>query len=919
MLIGRDAERRALARLAVAARVSESGALLVVGEAGQGKTALLTDLAERAEGLRVLWARGSESESDLAFGGLDQLVRPLLPLLGEIPEPQALALETALALRPGARADRFAISAATLSLLGRAAEERPVLVLVDDAHALDRPSAEALAFVARRILADPLGLVVASRPTAGVLLDAGLPRIEVEGLSPTEVTALLTERSGHRLPEDVAARVHEATAGNPLAVVELAAAAPELLDGLTPATPIGVPDRVVAEYVRRTAGLAPAARTALLVASVASTASVAEGSAVTAAAVARLGAGWEDLREAEAAGLVALRPGGVEFRHPLARAGAYAAASAEQRREAHLAVAAVTDDPDRRAWHRGEGTLGLDDEVADEMAAAARRSLDRGAYWVAASSYERSAALATDRQQRVERLLAAGEAADLAGHGSRAGALLDLAAAENTDPRRRGRVDALRGAVEQRWGSLERSRELIRRSLTTLAPVDPDAAVDAATDLVATCFYLGDTALASQTADLLDGLAGRAAAAARIRCLLVAGVARVLAGEDGIASIRAAVSAMAGAPPQADDRRPSWRVIGPLFLREESATARGLAELAERQLRDRSAIGSLAGLLFVVARFAASTDRWDDAARHYQEGITLAREAGQPTDLAMLLAGLAWLEARTGAEESCRKHAAEALGLAARHRVHLARIWATYALGDLALGAGRHTEALERYAELQAFLERIGFRDVDLSPAPELVECLHRTDRPDEAARLAEEYRRRATAKGQPWALARAERTSALVVDDPRAGLARAVELHAASPDRFEEARTRLVLGEVERRARRRTASREPLRGALASFESLGARPWADRAAVELEATGERPHRRADRSIDLLTPQELQVATLLAEGRTTRQAAAAMFLSPKTVEYHLRHAYTKLGINTRTDLAAVLAGETSTGPTERST
>ncbi|WP_244930983.1 helix-turn-helix transcriptional regulator [Nocardioides sp. W7] len=909
MLIGRDAERQALARLAVAARVSESGALLVVGEAGQGKTALLEELATRAEGLRVLRARGSESESDLAFGGLDQLVRPLLPLLGEIPEPQALALETALALRPGDRADRFAISAATLSLLGRAAEEQPVLVLVDDAHALDRPSAEALVFVARRILADPLAVVAASRPTGGVLLEAGLPRIDLEGLSPAEVTALLTQRSGHPLPDDVAARVHEATAGNPLAVVELAASAPDLLDRLTPATPIGVPDRVVAEYVRRTAALGPSARTALLVASVASTASVAEGSAVAAAAVDRLGVGWDELREAEAAGLVALRPGRVEFRHPLARAGAYAAASAEQRREAHLAVAAVTDDPDRRAWHRGEGTLGLDDRVADEVAAAARRSLDRGAYWVAASSYERSAALATDREQRGERMLAAGEAAALAGHGSRATALLDLAAAETANPQRRGRVDALRGAVEQRWGSLERSRELIRRALEALAPVDPDAAVDAATDLVATCFYLGDTALAAHTADTLDELADRASEAARVRCLLAGGVARVIAGEDGIAAIRAAVAAMAGATPATDDLRPSWLVLGPLFLREESATARGLAELAERQLRDRAAIGSLAGLLFVVARYAGSTDRWADAARHYQEGIALAREAGQTTDLAMLLAGLAWLEARTGPEQPCREHAAEALALAARHRVHLARIWATYALGDLELGAGRHAEALERYAELQAFLDRIGFRDVDISPEPELVECLHRTHRPDEAARLAGDYRSRARAKGQPWALARAERVSALVADDPRPGLERALALHAASPDRFEEARTRLVLGEVERRSRRRTASREPLRAALASFESLGARPWADRAAVELEATGERPHRRADRSIDLLTPQELQVATLLAEGRTTRQAAAAMFLSPKTVEYHLRHAYTKLGINTRADLARALAGE----------
>lgn len=907
MLIGRDAEREALARLAVAARVSESAALLLVGEAGQGKTALLEDLAGTVEGLRMLWMRGSETESDLAFGGLDQLLRPLLPLLGEIPAPQAEALETALALRSGGRVDRFATSAAALSLLGRAAEEQPLLVLVDDAHALDRSSAEALAFVARRIVADPLAVVVASRPTGGVLLDAGLPRTDLAGLSPDEVAELLGAHAGHRLPGEVGARVHEATAGNPLAVVELATTA-EQLERLTPVAPLGVPDRVAAAYVRRTTGLGAAARTAMLVASIAT------DPGVVAAAAARLGVEGarlrEALREAEDAGLVALRPGAIDFRHPLARSAAYGAAAAEERRAAHRAVGAATDDPERRAWHRAEGTVGLDDAVADELAAAAARSVERGAYWVAASAYERSAALLGDPGRRGRRLLAAGEAAALAGHGTRSAALLDLAAAEVTEPGARRRVDALRGAVEQRWGSLARSRDLTSRALAALAPTEPEAAVDAATDLVTTCFYLGDTALAARTAAVVDELVASTAGSTRIRGLLTAGVARVIAGEDGIPAIREAVAAMVAEPGSADDDlRPGWLVLGPLFLREESAAARELVVHAEQRLRERSALGPLAGLLFVLARFAASTDRWDDATAQYEEGIALARESGQTTDLAMLLAGLAWLEARTGAAQRCREHAEEALALAARHDVHLARIWASYALGDLDLGAGRAADAVERYDDLRSFLDRTGFRDVDVAPAPELVECLERTGRRDEAVRLADDYHRRAAAKGQPWARARAERTLALLADDPRPGLARALELHAASPDRFERARTLLLQGEVERRARRRVSARGPLRAALASFEALGARPWADRAAAELEATGERPHRRADRSIDRLTPQELQVATLLAGGRSTREAAAAMFLSPKTVEYHLRHAYTKLGINTRTDLARVLADE----------
>ncbi|MET0927869.1 MAG: LuxR C-terminal-related transcriptional regulator [Aeromicrobium sp.] len=905
MLVGRGPERRALARLAAAARVAEAGALMVVGEAGLGKTALLDELAGEAEGLRVLRARGSEAERDLAFGGLDQLVRPLLGLLGDIPAPQARALEIALALRPGDRADRFAISAATLSLLGRAAEERPVLVLVDDAHALDGPSLEALVFACRRVLADPIAVVVATRPE-GPLLLAGLPRLDLAGLSAADVTTLLSDRTGRRVTDAAGRRVHSVTAGNPLAVAELAASLDDL-EGLSPATQITVPDRVLASYARRIAAFPAVTRTALTVASIVGGVS---GPSDAIVAAARLGIDAEALRPAEAAGLVVLTPGSVEFQHPLARASASAIASPEQRREAHLAVAAVTADADRRAWHLGEGTIGLDDVVADDLAAAAARALARGAHSVAATTWERAAALTTVREQRTARLLLAGEAAALSGHGVRAAALLDRAANEAGSPSMRGRVDAQRAAVELRWGSLERSRELAGRALVALVVHDPELAVDAAADLVTTCMYLGDTALAARTADLLEELAAGVPDGARARALLTGGVARVLVGQDGVPMIREGTASMtSGAGGPMDDLRPSWPVISVLFLREESASARDLVDQALTRLRENSSIGPLASLLFLVARYAASTDRWDEATAHYQEGIALAREAGQSTDLTVLLAGLAWLEARTGAEQACRDHASEALALAERHHVHLGRIWATYALGDLELGLGRPAEALDHYDGLQEFLDRIGFRDVDVCPAPERVECLVRLGREAEAGPVATGYRARAEAKGQPWALSRAERACALEAPDPGPGLERALSQHARSPDPFEEARTGLLLGEAERRARRRTRAREVLRSALATFDELGARPWADRAAAELDATGERAHRRQDRSIDLLTPQERQVALLLAGGRTTREAAAAMFLSPKTVEYHLRHVYTKLGINSRARLAEAMAAD----------
>ncbi|MDQ3431562.1 MAG: helix-turn-helix transcriptional regulator, partial [Actinomycetota bacterium] len=357
-----------------------------------------------------------------------------------------------------------------------------------------------------------------------------------------------------------------------------------------------------------------------------------------------------------------------------------------------------------------------------------------------------------------------------------------------------------------------------------------------------------------------------------------------------------------------DLRVAPWLVIGPLFLRE-SETGRALVQTVVESLRRRSVVAGLPFLLFHVARDQATTDRWDVAELTYSEGIHLAREAGQASDLAACLAGLAWLEARQGRAAGCRAHADEALRICGSRHIALFQCWSLFAMGELELGLGNPDAAIAHLDRLDALLEDIGLVDVDLSPAPELVDALVRCGRNDVAREVAARYAGRAVAKGQPWALARAARAVALTCPDSEIDqqFDRALDHHTRTLDSFELARTRLAYGSRLRRARRRVDARAPLRMGLATFETLGAAPWADQTAIELRATGETAHRRGVSALEVLTPQELQVAKMLTGGRTTREAAAALFLSPKTVEYHLRHVYIKLGIRSRAELANGLA------------
>ncbi|WP_229904430.1 LuxR C-terminal-related transcriptional regulator [Lentzea cavernae] len=883
--MGRDSERQRIERLVAGARIGHGGALALTGEPGVGKTALLRFAAECAFGMNVLRAAGSVPEQEIPFGALHQVLRPALDRLGEIPGPQARALSVALALGPGEVVDRFAVGAATLSLLCRFAEERPVAVLLDDLHLVDRASAEALAFAARRLAADPIVLLATTRSP-----DPPLPALPLSGIDLASAGALVASRSDVPVSPELIARLHRATAGNPLALIELA---PEAHRHVSPEAPLPVSAALAHEFAAQAGSLGEAGQAALAVAAVAGT-----DLRVVAAACRVLDVPVDSLTEAESAGLIRIADGHVEFRHPLIRAAVHGAAP--HRRSIHRAVAEALGphDADRHAWHLAEAAVGPDAHVADLLVGAALRAHERSAHDVASAAYERAARLSPDAGRHAALCVSAAESAWLAGETARSVSLLDEAGGL-TDPGVRLRAVELRAAIAARTGSLTEARDLCRVAAGETG--SPDAGVVLLADAVHACFYLGDTVTGVELAHEIEAVLERVTTP-RARGLgqMAAGVARILANRGGAGQIRAAVDLLASSGRLRDDRRRlSWLMIGPLFLRDSDSGEELRRIVADA--RAETAVGTLPALLFHVARDEATTNQWSRAEATYDEATRLARETGQETELAMCLAGLAWLRARLGDEERCRDLVAEALPICRARDIHIGRVWSLFALGELELGLGDPQKALAHLEELAALLDELLLTDPDLSPAPELADAMVRLGRREEALRVARRFGAEAAAKGQPWALGRAERTLGVLSDDFDTHFEAALSFHHRTLDDFETARTRLAYGARLRRARRRVDARPHLHAALETFENLRAARWADVAAVELGATGETIERRP-RS-ETLTPQELQVSLLLAEGKTTREVAAALFLSPKTIEYHLRKVYTKLGIRSRAELA----------------
>jgi len=907
MLIGRESERRVIEPLIAGARVGQSGVLVLVGEAGIGKTALLEWAASQGAGMTMLRATGIEAEREVPFGGLLQLLRPVLDLIDGLPAPQADALAAALALRAASAGDRFAVGAGTLGLICRAADRHPLALLVDDAHLLDRPTAEALAFAARRLLADPVMLLATVRSgEASAMTEAGLPELRIGALDLPAATALLADRVPATLPAGAIDLLHRATGGNPLALLELSAD-PERLLRLSPDAPVPVPRAIARAVGHETGRLDQDARTALLIA-----AASAGDLAVVLRSLGMLGIDVTAIERCAAAGLVRITGEWVLFRHPLVRSSVYSAADPEERRSIHrlLADALPDSDVERRAWHLAEAATGPDDVAADLLEQVAQRATIRSADAVASTAYERAARLSRDDTAGIGRLLSAGEAAWLAGQGGRSRALLTEALGRATVPAQRVRAQEVLGAIAARTGSLTDAMDILSAASQEASDFDPEAAVVLLYDAVNACLYLGDSTWATTVIDRSTALLAAAVTVrAQILGLMAVGTAELLAGRGGMEPVRRAVELLTTSEELRDDpRRLAVLVLAPLFLRE-SATGRELVNRAVEESRRRSAIGTLPMLLFHVARDHAATDQWSTAITEYHESIRLARETGQTTDLAASLAGLGWLEARMGHSADCSKHLDEAVQLCDAHQIHLFRAWVYHGLGDRELGMGSTERALAHFDAMAGFLRRAGILDVDVSPDPERVDLLIRMGRVDEARRIALDYHDRATAKGQPWALARAGRCLAMSGPDDQMDLqfAAALDLHARTPDAFERAKTLLANGSRLRRSRRRVAARFPLREAFAIFDRLGAAPFANATGIELRATGERPHGRGASLLADLTPQELQIATMLAGGRSTREAASALFLSPKTVEYHLRHVYTKLNVHSREDLARVLS------------
>jgi DNA-binding CsgD family transcriptional regulator len=912
MLVGRERQQEAVADVLERARSGESAALALVGEPGIGKTALLDHAAEQASGMQLLRARGVESETQIPFASLLELLRPALGMLERIPAPQAVALESALALRPARAQERFAVGAATLSLLATYAEEGAVAVLVDDAHWLDRPSAEALLFAVRRLVADPIAVLIAVREGEPSLLDgADLPTLSIGGLSREEAASLLDG-----LAPDAASRLHDATAGNPLGLLELARDAEEL--ALAPdGAPLVVSARISRAFLRRAGNLSEPERRALLLAATSDSGDL----ALLERAASRLDVELATLSAAELIGLVSLRTGSVEFRHPLARAAIYADARPDERRAAHRALASALPDRDvdRRAWHLAAAATGVDEQASAALEQAGVRARERSAYASAALAFERAGRLTSDGGRRARLVFTAAEESWHAGSVRRAVALLDEARASSGEDASVLDIDELAGHIAARQGPVMRGHAI----LTAAAEhAEPERAIAMLAEATAACFFAGNPAEMLAIADrvqrlLTDGASVRA----RFLALIAIGMARIAGGDAaaGSEAIQEAVGLAGGSPELSDDLLLlPWLALAPIFLRE-AGTGRALLDHALEGARARSAIGALPLVLDLIALDHATTEGWAVAEATYLEAIGLARETGQKTDLVFGLSGLARLHARRGRESECRANVAEALELSEHLGTRLHEVWAIEALAMLELGGGEALRAVEHLEHQQRLLEALGITDPDMSPAPELIDACCRLGRAEEARRHADEFSAAAGAKGQPWSIARALRAQGLVAEDDRFAsiFEEALDHHAKTPDAFEAARTQLAYGERLRRARHRKLAREQLRAALERFETLDARPWTERARTELGATGETLHRRDPSTIDELTPQELQIALLLAGGKTTREAAAAMFLSRKTIEYHLGHVYLKLDIHSREELARALAGQSRGAHTSR--
>jgi len=882
--------------------------MVIRGEPGIGKTALLDYAVSHCGAMRVLAARGVEFEANVPFAGLHDLLHSALRLLHRLPAIQAAALRSSLGLGPRIESDPLIIGAAVLGLISAFAEEGPLLVTVDDAQWLDRASSEAIGFAARRLLADPVAILIALREgEESAFLAAGLPELRLRGLDQGATAALLEKASNTTVSSDLARRAVDATGGNPLALLELGPDAFRLAASPFDSPPVAT--SVELAFMRRAEGLSTGARRVLLLMAASGTPEL----GLVERAAASLGLGTSEVEEAEAAqGLVIERAGSVLFVHPLARAAIYHSASASDRRAAHRALAIAITNPhdiDRKAWHLAAAASGWDADAATALERTAQRARESAGYAAAASAWRESARLTEPPELRAARLFHAAEAAWLAGQA--ADALDSLGAARELalGLKLQVEIDDLSGHIAIRQGDVTSGYRLLVGAAETIAAVDRLKAIRILSDTtISSTGVAGTVDTQSIARKGLDLLHADDPPEYAVFAHVAFGASAILAGQgsDGPRHLQESIAFFEKIPKQnTDPLLLTCAATAGLYLRD-AQVGRDLLARALNLAREQ-APSSLAGMLFLLGRDAAATEGWPLARARYEESERIARETTQLRWVAGSLAGLAWLDALEGREEECRSHSAGAMEVSDQYSLALFRVWSMIALGQLELGLGRLEPALRHMAACEGFLREVSLNDPDLSPTPDIVDVLVRLGRIDEARAAADRYEPAARLKGLPFALARAARARGLLAgnDGYADEFNAALRYHDATSDVFERARTQLYFGERLRRNRRRLDARKLLRLALGAFDQLGARPWAERAMTELRASGETARVRDDSHRQQLTPQELQVALALADGITTREAGARLYLSPKTIEYHLRHIYEKLDIRSREELRAV--------------
>lgn len=899
-LYGRDAELKAVGELLDnAAGAGSGGALVLTGDPGIGKTSLLgaAEQAGTERGMRVLRVTAVESEAELPYATLHLLLGAHLGLLGRLPAPQRAALEVAFGLADGPAADRLLTGLGALTLLAELAAERPVLCLIDDAHWVDRASADALLIGMRRLQADPVAMICAVRggeqpPDAPDR--TGIPLVEVAPLAPSVAAALLNDQAGH-LPAADRYRVLAHAHGNPLALTELARMAPEEDGDLLPLT-----SRLQLAFHGRVSKLPARTQTVLLVAALAEDGDL----ATVLAAAAGLGTDAEDLQPALAAGLLTAGESRLEYRHPLVRAAVRQRAPVAHRIAAHRALAAALagrgqDAEQRRVWHLALATSGPDDELAAALQRTAARARSRGGYAAAASAYERAARLSTSPADVAERLAAAAWAALEAGQLTRAEKLAAQAADEPRVARVEATVQFLRGAypAAHRLLLLAADRE-----------ADPAQAARLLTQDSHVAWYLGDAEL--------DEVAGRLAALRFPDGDPLAPLTGYLLPVLGAAAGRYSQPPVPVRPAVARARELGAQVPrdliqvcgGTLVLGDDDATHELSAELVAIA-RAQGAAGQLPVLLFFLAEAELFTGRLPEAVADATESLRIAADTGQRQWAGQMNAFLSYVAAIEGDAGRCRDLAGEALRSPGAGSAVAIGTWATWAAGLLDLGEGRAADALPRLHALVTGPHK--FHVAGTRAVPDLVEAAVRAGVPEQAATPLARFEAWAGYTGQPWAHALALRCRALLSadEDAAAGYPAALAAHEAQDRPFERARTLLLYGEWLRRARRRSEARPRLADALGLFARLGAAPWARRAKAELDAAGATAPRAQEPGWPAaLTPQELQVVRLAASGLSNRDIAAQLFLSPRTVGYHLYKAYPKLGITSRAELPGALGG-----------